>query len=86
MRTNVTVCDMMLCCAQALALSASSLEPTGINTAFNLATSGVLGQLVFSETLNVGWWCGISLVITGTILVQRGQTQVDDVITHKKEM
>jgi drug/metabolite transporter (DMT)-like permease len=55
---------------RALASAPSSLEPTAINTAVNLAASGILGALVFGETLGGGWWVGASLVAVGIVLVQ----------------
>eukprot|EP00041_Stephanoeca_diplocostata_P009443 m.145564 g.145564 ORF g.145564 m.145564 type:complete len:151 (+) comp17738_c0_seq4:538-990(+) len=57
--------------SKALALSASSQEPQGINTAANLLTSGCLGLVVFGEQLPVLWWGGMALITIGIILVRR---------------
>lgn len=62
---------------QALALSESSQEPQGINTAANLFTSGCLGLLVFGENLPMLWWGGMALITVGIALVRREPTNIN---------
>ncbi|XP_070574659.1 transmembrane protein 42-like [Ptychodera flava] len=50
----------------------SSLEATLINTATNFFVSGVMGQMLFGETMSLLWWFGASLIVIGLLFVHRG--------------
>ncbi|ORX61570.1 hypothetical protein DM01DRAFT_1332170 [Hesseltinella vesiculosa] len=60
---------------KALNKAPSSIQVTIVNGAANLATSAILGHVVFQEPLSLRWWAGASLMLTGTILISRGQAK-----------
>ncbi|KAI8068007.1 hypothetical protein BC940DRAFT_367307 [Gongronella butleri] len=58
---------------KALNKAPSSLQVSIVNGATNLSTSAILGHLVFQEPLSLRWWIGASFMLTGTILISKGQ-------------
>lgn len=71
--------------SKALALSPSSLEPTAVNTAANLAGSMVLGSAVFEEKISLLWWVGATLILIGVTLVRGSDTGAErDDELHEK--
>jgi len=47
----------------------SSAEATVANSASNFVCTAILGQLIFGERSSLQWWLGISLVLSGLILI-----------------
>eukprot|EP00096_Caligus_rogercresseyi_P012325 TRINITY_DN5122_c0_g1_i1.p1 TRINITY_DN5122_c0_g1~~TRINITY_DN5122_c0_g1_i1.p1 ORF type:complete len:148 (+),score=15.74 TRINITY_DN5122_c0_g1_i1:180-623(+) len=64
---------------KALKLSSTSLEVTVINSATNFLFTGVLGCVLFSESLGLGWVLGTSLILLGSfVLILDEQDKVKD--------
>ncbi|MBN3325929.1 TMM42 protein, partial [Atractosteus spatula] len=57
--------------AKALRYSSSSARATVTTTASNFISSAFLGQLIFGETHAVLWWVGISLTLSGLLVLHR---------------
>ncbi|GAB0095701.1 Transmembrane protein 42 [Sergentomyia squamirostris] len=49
--------------------SGGSVEATVVSSGTNYLTSAMIGWLVFGEATSLMWWCGITLILTGIILV-----------------
>ncbi|XP_017875960.1 transmembrane protein 42 [Ceratina calcarata] len=56
---------------KALNASESSLPCTIVSAATSYVCSALVGSFVFNESTSLSWWCGISLVILGLILISR---------------
>ncbi|SAM05862.1 hypothetical protein [Absidia glauca] len=56
----------------------SSIQVTIVNGAMNLATSAILGFLVFQEPLALRWWIGASFMLAGTIMVSQSQKRLEN--------
>eukprot|EP00039_Didymoeca_costata_P007999 m.106965 g.106965 ORF g.106965 m.106965 type:complete len:170 (-) comp13906_c0_seq2:1452-1961(-) len=80
---------MWLTFAKALARSKSSLAPMAVNTGFNFASSGLFGMMFFGENVNLMWWCGMSLIVTGVTIIaheaQGSEPDSDDKTKKKKQ-
>ncbi|KAJ8288267.1 hypothetical protein COCON_G00009260 [Conger conger] len=57
--------------AKALRYSSSSARATVTTTASNFISSAFLGQLIFGETHAVLWWVGISLTLSGLLVLHK---------------
>ncbi|KAG2464881.1 transmembrane protein 42a [Polypterus senegalus] len=68
--------------AKALRYSSSSARATVTTTASNFISSAFLGQLIFGETHAVLWWVGISLTLSGLLVLHSAVPRAKDV---KKE-
>ncbi|XP_072169387.1 uncharacterized protein [Diadema setosum] len=63
---------------KSMQLCRSSLHATMTNSSSNLIFSGIMGKLLFGERLSLRWWFGVSLIILGLLMVNRGQqTEAD---------
>ncbi|KAI9144352.1 hypothetical protein BKA69DRAFT_1164595 [Paraphysoderma sedebokerense] len=56
---------------KALALSKSSIHVTVVNTISNLLLTAILGDVIFGEKLTRQFWVGATLILAGTILMNR---------------
>ncbi|KAI8336264.1 hypothetical protein BC941DRAFT_514441 [Chlamydoabsidia padenii] len=56
----------------------SSIQVTIVNGAMNLATSAILGLVVFQEPLALRWWIGASFMLAGTIMVSQSQKRLEN--------
>ncbi|XP_063951397.1 transmembrane protein 42-like [Lytechinus pictus] len=63
---------------KSMQLCPASLHATMTNSSSNLIFSGLMGQLLFGETLSLKWWFGVSLIIVGLFFVNRGQQTSND--------
>ncbi|KAI8099526.1 uncharacterized protein BX664DRAFT_321512 [Halteromyces radiatus] len=54
----------------------SSIQVTIINGAMNLATSAIMGWIIFQEPLALRWWIGASFMLAGTILISQSQKRM----------
>ncbi|KAG9345117.1 hypothetical protein JZ751_009660 [Albula glossodonta] len=61
--------DETTACDWALRYSSSSARATVTTTASNFISSAFLGQLIFGETHAVLWWVGISLTLSGLLVL-----------------
>ncbi|KAJ8290847.1 hypothetical protein GJAV_G00018280 [Gymnothorax javanicus] len=57
--------------AKALRYSSSSARATVTTTASNFISSAFLGQLIFGETHAALWWVGISLTLSGLLVLHK---------------
>ncbi|XP_030638662.1 transmembrane protein 42a [Chanos chanos] len=69
--------------AKALRHSSSSARVTVTTTASNFISSAFLGHLIFGETHATLWWVGISLTLSG-LLILHGSTPRDPQQEAKK--
>ncbi|XP_068603057.1 transmembrane protein 42-like [Brachionichthys hirsutus] len=56
--------------SKALRCSSSSAQTTVTTTASNFVSSAFLGQLLFGEAQMTLWWVGISLTLSGLLVLQ----------------
>lgn len=54
---------------KALQAVPSTVEATVTNSSANLFFTAILGNAIFGETLSLQWWVGVSLIVTGLIIV-----------------
>ncbi|KAG2188136.1 hypothetical protein INT44_000887 [Umbelopsis vinacea] len=59
---------------KALNRAPSSTSVSVVNSAANFGVSALAGYAVFGEPLAYSWWLGAALIITGTLLLTRSQT------------
>ncbi|KAI8578558.1 hypothetical protein K450DRAFT_246342 [Umbelopsis ramanniana AG] len=59
---------------KALNRAPSSTSVSVVNSAANFGVSALSGYAVFGEPLAYSWWLGAALIITGTLLLTRSQT------------
>ncbi|MBN3305503.1 TMM42 protein, partial [Amia calva] len=69
--------------AKALRYSSSSARATVTTTASNFIA--FLGQLIFGETHAVLWWVGISLTLSGLLVLHRAAPPLPDQPAIKKD-
>ncbi|CAK9806288.1 Transmembrane protein 42 [Anthophora quadrimaculata] len=69
---------------KALNASGSSLPCTIASAATSYVCSAFAGFLVFNESTSIYWWCGISFVILGLLLICHAPTKQDAVPSMKK--
>ncbi|KAI9298528.1 hypothetical protein K502DRAFT_345964 [Neoconidiobolus thromboides FSU 785] len=60
---------------KALSSANSSIQVSVVNNATNMVTTAVLGYLIFNEVNGMLWWLGVSLVISGTVVLNKVNTQ-----------
>ncbi|XP_062855471.1 transmembrane protein 42 [Trichomycterus rosablanca] len=60
--------------SKALRYSSSSTRTTVTTTASNLISSVFLGQLIFGDSLMALWWVGVSLTLSGLLVLQRSSS------------
>ncbi|XP_031432384.1 transmembrane protein 42a [Clupea harengus] len=70
--------------AKALRLSSSSAQATVTTTASNFISSAFLGRLIFGETHAALWWVGISLTLSGLLIVHGSTNQESQPTVAKK--
>ncbi|KAJ3036753.1 hypothetical protein HDV00_002415 [Rhizophlyctis rosea] len=70
---------MWLTFSKALAATPSTVEVTVLNTATNIALTGVLGKLVFGEVLGVRWWIGAACIVAGSVVLTEAQRKREKV-------
>ncbi|KAM3835951.1 transmembrane protein 42-like [Diretmus argenteus] len=61
--------------SKALRHSSSSARATVTTTASNFISSAILGQVVFGETHAALWWVGISLTLSGLLVLHGSMSQ-----------
>ncbi|XP_068189607.1 transmembrane protein 42 [Antennarius striatus] len=61
--------------SKALRCSSSSTRTTVTTTASNFVSSAFLGQLIFGEAQMTLWWVGVSLTLSGLLVLQRVSPQ-----------
>ncbi|XP_071481486.1 uncharacterized protein [Diadema antillarum] len=71
---------------KSLQLCRSSLHATMTNSSSNLIFSGIMGKLLFGEKLSLWWWFGVSLIILGLLMVNRGQQTEGDTCSSGTEV
>ncbi|KAF3427424.1 hypothetical protein E2986_10258 [Frieseomelitta varia] len=69
---------------KALNASGSSLPCTITSAATSYICSAFAGSLIFNESTSLTWWCGISFVILGLLLISRTPSKDDYVPSSKK--
>ncbi|KAK1788940.1 hypothetical protein P4O66_015852 [Electrophorus voltai] len=57
--------------SKALRYSSSSARTTVTTTASNLISSAFLGQLIFGDSHIALWWVGVSLTLSGLLVLRR---------------
>ena len=45
----------------------------------------IIGWLFFGESLSLMWWLGASLIITGVLLIHKGNPQPEDIGDSNKK-
>ncbi|GBC03865.1 hypothetical protein RclHR1_05380002 [Rhizophagus clarus] len=61
---------------KALNKSSSSLQVTVLNSATNFCMTAILGNIIFGEALSLQWWFGASLIVIGTLLVNKSSYDI----------
>ncbi|XP_071388754.1 transmembrane protein 42a [Centroberyx affinis] len=61
--------------SKALRLSSSSARATVTTTASNFISSAILGRVIFGETHAALWWVGISLTLSGLLVLHGSSPQ-----------
>ena len=54
---------------KALAAATSSTRVSVLNVSANFFVTAILGMLIFSEGLPLGWWLGASLLVAGSVVI-----------------
>ncbi|XP_041707945.1 transmembrane protein 42 [Coregonus clupeaformis] len=62
-------------CDWALRHSSSSARATVTTTASNFVSSAFVGKLIFGETHAALWWVGISLTLSGLLVLHRSTSR-----------
>ncbi|RUS35094.1 hypothetical protein BC938DRAFT_475880 [Jimgerdemannia flammicorona] len=70
---------------KALNKATSSVQVTVVNSAINFCATAILGNVVFGEPLALQWWGGASLIVTGTLLMTRAQSNASEQEKTKTE-
>ncbi|XP_003703864.1 transmembrane protein 42 [Megachile rotundata] len=70
---------------KALNASGSSLPCTIASAATSYVCSALVGSLIFNESTSLTWWCGISFVILGLLLVCHNPSKQETVEKPKEE-
>lgn len=70
---------------KALNASGSSLPCTIASAATSYVCSALVGSLIFNESTSLTWWCGISFVILGLLLVCHNPSKQETVEKTKEE-
>ncbi|KAI9652731.1 MAG: hypothetical protein M1831_006624 [Alyxoria varia] len=60
---------MWILFTRALTAATSTTQVSILNTSCNFMVTALLGWLVFSETLPVGWWAGAALLVAGSVVI-----------------
>ncbi|PKK64636.1 hypothetical protein RhiirC2_666035, partial [Rhizophagus irregularis] len=70
---SIFICNALMWTffTKALNKSSSSLQVTVLNSATNFCMTAILGNIIFGETLSLQWWFGASLIVIGTLLVNK---------------
>ncbi|CAI2167314.1 8122_t:CDS:2 [Funneliformis geosporum] len=70
---SIFICNALMWTffTKALNKSSSSLQVTVLNSATNFCMTAVLGNIIFGETLSLQWWFGASLIVIGTLLINK---------------
>ncbi|MBN3274961.1 TMM42 protein, partial [Polyodon spathula] len=76
---------MWTCFAKALRYSSSSARATVTTTASNFISSAFLGHLIFGEAHAMLWWVGISLTLTGLLVLHTAAPHTGEQAVDKKE-
>uniref|UniRef100_A0A671QGI1 Transmembrane protein 42-like n=1 Tax=Sinocyclocheilus anshuiensis TaxID=1608454 RepID=A0A671QGI1_9TELE len=71
--------------AKALRSSCSSTRTTVTTTASNFISSAFLGQLIFGETHVALWWVGISLTLSGLLVLHHTSPNLTQSHDSKRE-
>ncbi|KAL2080600.1 hypothetical protein ACEWY4_024393 [Coilia grayii] len=71
--------------AKALRYSSSSTRTTVTTAASNFISSAFLGQLIFGETHIALWWVGISLTLSGLLVLHRAAPHNPEPVDTKKD-
>uniref|UniRef100_A0A3B1JJI2 Transmembrane protein 42-like n=1 Tax=Astyanax mexicanus TaxID=7994 RepID=A0A3B1JJI2_ASTMX len=74
--------------SKALRYSSSSTRTTVTTTASNFISSAFLGQLIFGDSHIALWWVGISLTLSGLLVLHRAspsETSHEDEIKRTRE-
>jgi uncharacterized membrane protein len=64
---------MWLTFTRALAKSPSSIQVTTLNTAANMAVTGLMSLWLFRESLPLQWWIGAVFIVTGSLLMNQAE-------------
>lgn len=59
------------------------LKATVLNYAFNFIFTALFGYLLFNEPLSLIWWFGVSIILSGIILLTMNKYDKDE--KNKKE-
>ncbi|KAK6490507.1 UNVERIFIED_CONTAM: hypothetical protein FKN15_072845 [Acipenser sinensis] len=76
---------MWTCFAKALRYSSSSARATVTTTASNFISSAFLGKLIFGEAHVMLWWVGISLTLSGLLVLHTAAPHAGERAVVKKE-
>lgn len=55
----------------ALTRGSSTTRVSIINVSSNFFITAILGAIIFSEKLPLGWWCGAGLLAAGNVVIGR---------------
>jgi uncharacterized membrane protein len=68
---------MWLLFTSALSKAPASIQVTTINTSANLATTGIIGLMLFNENLSIQWWIGAIFITFGSLLMNMDHEKKD---------
>ncbi|XP_059920672.1 transmembrane protein 42a [Gadus macrocephalus] len=71
--------------SKALRHCSSSARATVTTTASNFVSSAVLGKMIFGETHAALWWVGISLTLSGLLVLHESTPQIVSQEDDKKD-
>ncbi|KAG2173684.1 hypothetical protein INT43_005104 [Umbelopsis isabellina] len=63
---------------KALNRAPSSTAVSIVNSAANFSVSALAGYIVFGEPLALSWWVGATLIITGTLILTRANSKMEE--------
>jgi uncharacterized membrane protein len=69
---------MWLLFTTALSKAPSSIQVTTVNTSANLATTGIVGLMLFNENLSIQWWIGSIFITVGSLLMNLNEHKKSD--------
>lgn len=74
--TSLVVCNVLMWLNFTTAMQGMrTVTATSATTTVNFLVSGLAGQVLFGEVLSLSWWVGISLIISGVILLNSDQIE-----------
>lgn len=82
----IALCNVFMWVNYTIAMQGMrTVTATSCTTTANVLTSAVAGYVLFGDVMSLSWFCGISFIIIGIILVNFDQSQKVEVEEKEEE-